>query len=411
MNGIGIPVLTPFKFYPASSTTGDGVNFQNIDNTELFSQDWEGIYPKRFIQPVPRYWYDLSPGIDFQVQLDTAVLSFANFKAAVIDLNGVIVKALTTVDFITISGTTKQIRVYMDEVNIDDGCYRIKLYEDGGDDIYYSEIISLADTHEDTYPFDFSNFENAFGMIFTGTSDTWKGKMLIPLRMYKPLPEDEREVYTNDPGEIVTLRSVPKRIYQLESFPVSTWFAEKFKLMFSCSDLTLNKSVVNTEETPEIEIIQETDLIQIVGEVALNEFVDEYLQDDQLDEETELLTSWEADGATVGDWSDFTPSGKNITEANYEEAGIATAFTNNFNVVANTWYKIVFNLGSVEGDGPDLTTVTLTINTTSKAYPITEEENTILYMAPSSTAERIDLTVGEDTLLAAFCSMTVVEKI
>lgn len=401
INGVGIPVLTPLKFNPIDPTIGDGVNFQNVDNTELHLQDWEGVYPKRFVQPVARYWNDLSPGIDFQIYLDTSILSFGNFEARIVDLEGATVQDLITEDFFTITGTIHQVRVYADEFNyIADGCYRIKLIASGAADLYLSEVIQLADTIDDCYPLEYSNFENDFGLIFTGTSDTWKGKVLVPMRMYKPLPSDEREMYKNDPGEIVTLRSVPQRKYEFETFPVSTWYAELFKLIFSCSDLTLNKSIVNTEETPTPEIIEETDVMQITGEVALNDFVDGYLQDAKLDTLQNTLTSW----VDVG-WDTFNDTAKDINEAEAQLV-VATATSNNIAVVDETYYLVKLDITSSENATP-------TLEVGAESYTLNLDDSLIsksyyfIYRAVSTGNITLVITTKntEITHFAAICNV------
>lgn len=352
INGVSIPVLTPFKFFPADLTTGDGVNFQNIDNTELSQQEWEGVYHNEFSQPVARFWNDLTAGIDFQIQLDTSVLAFANLRAAIIDLDGNIEQVLTTDDFFTITGTLHQVVIVANELHMADGCYRIKLYENGGDDIYYSEVINIADTHEDCYPLEYSNFENDFGLIFDdGSSGTWRGKILIPLRMYEPVTEDEKEVYNNDVGELTTLRTIPKRIYNIETYPISTWFAEKLKLIFGYSDLILNKLVVNTDEI-NIEKIPETDKMELIGKVQLNEFTDYYLQDSAIDNFAELIVNpyWTASAGPPA-WDIFTIDGKDITEANYRYLTGTVEASSNVIAAASGILFIYINITGTITDG------------------------------------------------------------
>lgn len=395
INGVSIPVLTPFKFYPASRTIDNGINFQNIDNTELREQDWEGVYPKNFMQPVPRFWHDLSPGIDFQVNLETSTLAFASFKASIIDLDGATVEALTTVDFFTISGTLKKIRIYADSFpSVADGCYRIKLFEQGGDDIYYSEIINLADTHEDCYPFEFSNFENDFGLIFENASSVaWSGKMLIPLRLYEPLTEEEKEVYNNDVGELTTLRTIPKRVYQLTTYALPTWFAEKLKMTFGCSDLELNKVAVNTEAGLSIDTVNETDRVEVSGAIVLNDFTDEYIQEDALDSTTELITSWTDDG----NWDVFNSTGKDIDLA--QCTVFASALSNNISVVSGTWYLLDFETDS----GDDLEDTELLVD--GDTFSMLPGRNVFLYQASSTGTINVTIETQANSDFECDCSM------
>lgn len=397
INGISIPVLTPFKFYPASVTTGDGVNFQNVDNTELHNQDWEGVYPNRFVQPVPRFWNDYSPGIDFQI-LNDSVQEHNDTTCDLVDLYGNVMFTLIKESFMTL-GTQIQTRFYADEFHIDDGCYILVLkFQDVP--IFNSEVINIADTHEDTYPLEYSNFENDFGLIFTnGSAETWTGKILIPMRMFRPATEEEREVYNNDVGELTTLRAIPKRIYIIESLPVSNWFAEQVKLMFDCSDLLLNKSVVNSESGVQIDPLNETDKMEITGNIQLNDFTEGYLQEENIDTVTELITGW-----TPVNWDTFDASGKDIREAEADEV-VATMTSNSIAVTEDQWYLIQLVLLSYKDSTPDFdigadsNTLTLLENT--------EQNHYYLYKAPSTTSITIVLTtlIGDYTFFEGSFSM------
>jgi hypothetical protein len=392
ISGIGIPVITPFKFYPVSRTLGNGVNFQNVDNTERDQQDWEGVYPNKFVQPVPRYWNDYSYGIDFQIILDTTVLPFANFSAELVDTNGDKVIDLVSVDFFT-NGDTKTVRVYAENMNFDDGCYRISLLS-SSTEVYYSEYINIQDTHVDCYPFEYSNFENDFGLIFENASNvTWSGKILVPMRIYEPIPREEKESYINDPGEVVTLRSVPQRYYKIETYAVATWFAELFKMAFNCSELILNKSNVNTEENPELELIPQSDLIQIEGDIALNDFVDQYIQEENIDTLTELLSSWTPSGS----WTTFVTNGKDITLALYEAAGTGTCSSNSVSLTEDQYYLIVLDITGTMNNGG------LTIGTDN--YDLIVGTNTIIHQGAATSSYNLVIQVGQDSDFSAECSM------
>jgi len=384
ISGISIPVLTPFKFYPASSETGDGVNFQNIDNTALPLQDWEGVYHSRFVQPVTRFWNDFSPGIDFQIITDGAQ-TYGDTTVTFEDLDSNVLFTLESENFF-VKGTDVIGRFYADKfIGINDGCYKLVIRVQDNP-VYNSEVFSLSDIHEDCYPLEYSNFENDFGLIFTNASAaTWVGKMMFPLRMFKPTTEEEKEVYENDVNELTTLRSIPKRMYEVESFPVPTWFAEKVKMIFGCSDLQLNKLAVNTESGINIEVLSESDKMQITGNVQLNGFTDEYAQNDALDTVTELLTSWQDDGATEGDWTQFTNDGNEITLGLYEDVGIAEAFSNNFNIVTDQKYLIDITPTN------EIEDMEITLN--SQTFDIELGRNVILFTSTASESDKIILNV------------------
>lgn len=397
INGVSIPVLTPFKFYPADATIGDGINFQNVDNTKQSVQSWEGVYHNEFPQPVPLFWNDLTPGIDFQIQLDTSELAFANLRSAIIDLDGDVIQVLTTNDFFTITGTIHQVVITADELHLEDGCYRIKIYENGGDDMYYSEVIDIADTHEDCYPLEYSNFENDFGLIFTNaTSETWKGKMLIPLRMYEPLTEDEKEAYENDIGELTTLRTILKRIYNIETYPIPTWLSEKLKLIFGLSELTLNKLIVNTQDIS-IEKINETDKMELSGKIQLNDFTDYYLQEDQIESYTELIVNpfWTA-AAGPPAWDNFAIDGKDITNGNYRySTGTVTADSNVIPAASGVLLISIDITGTITDGELDVPT-----SSGTNTYDLVEGNNVIIV--------DVGIPVTILTLKSGFCDFSAI---
>jgi hypothetical protein len=409
IKGVAIPVLSPFKFFPAQEITLSGVNFQNTDNTGQLSQSWKGVYPKCFNQPVPRYWNDFSPGIDFQVYHNDSFSDIVDIRAYIVDLNGNKVQTLSSDSFFTwydASSVITQIRFYADKlIGVNDGYYRILIDEDGYE-LYYSEIIEIKDTFDDCYPLEYSNFENDFGLIFENeTSETWKGKMLVPMRLFQPVNSDTRETYRDDNDILTTLRSTPKRVYQMESLPVPTWMAEKVKMIFSCSDIKLNKLTVNSEESPEIDLISESDLMSITGEIQLNNestdyFPDEYFQQDKIDEVTELITSWNESGGAGIDWyyADFV--GKFIQSAVFEDTGVGTLTSNTFSITTGEIYLVNFNFTS------DINNIDLYINGVKQIDALTGK-NVFIYTAVTTATVSIQLrtAAGVRENFSAACSM------
>ena len=376
MNGITIPILTQFKFYPVSVTTGNAINYQNIDNTAQRSQDWQGVFVDNWAQPVPYHWYDLSPGIDFQIKIDTGTITYADVNARLLDLDGNLVKLLSK-ESLLVSGSDTYVRFYLNDLSFNEGCHRIEIRE-SSTRIYLSEIINIAETHEDCYPLQYSNFENDFGVIFDG----WTGKILIPLRMFEPSPEDERETYQNDNGESVTLRSIPKRIYNFESYTVPTWFAEKVKLAFSCSELELNKFTVGAEEAPAIELFSEIDQMEINGRVQLNDFINDYAYEEKIDElSSNLITSWTEDGS----WDTFDTTGSSIDDM--ATFTLSEADTNSISITAGVNYIIeIDNL-----EGTESTEFNLIID--GNTFSVIMGNNIFIFEASTTGTDNITIEV------------------
>lgn len=296
ISGVKIPVICPYKFYAADFEFNNGINFENVDNRESTSQEWKGLYPHEFYQGVPFFWNDLNPGLDFQVYATAAVQN--DIEAYLYDTDGNLIQQFTKESFFNYDPPSgdRQLRFYIESIlGIDiDKCFKIYI-KNTTSTLYYSENIKLSQSFSNNHPLMYNNFENDFGIIFLNSSDTaWKGKMMVPMRMWEPAPSDERESYLDDSGELVTLRSLPQRKYKFETLPVPSYFAEKIKLIFSCSDLTMNKLSVNAEELPEIEVISQSNLCVVTGEVQLKDYAGEYWQEEEVSTVSEVLESWTA---------------------------------------------------------------------------------------------------------------------
>lgn len=339
ISGVKIPVFCPYKFYPVTADFDNGINFNNTDNRKAIDQSWAGVWPQFFAQPVPYYWYDFTPGLDFQVYATAA--NYADVEAYIIDEDGNEIAQLTKEVFFNYT-SDRQLRFYLTNIyGITADYHRIKIEYDGTA-IYYSELIEFGEYFNHCFPFEFSNFENDFGCIFdNGSGSTWTGKLLIPMRMFQPAPVDERETYMDDSGTIETLRSIPKRGYLMESLPVSAWMGEKIRLMFSCSEIVMNKLDINIEESPEIEPVSESNLVTVSGEVYLNDFAGEYWQDEQISTVTELLTSWTD---TDSDVVVFETTGKEITAMITDDSASQEVESNTIAIVEDASYIITFDV-------------------------------------------------------------------
>ncbi len=344
---IRFPVLSPFKFYRAGLRT-DGINFSNPDNIEWQYRDQSGVYAVPFCQPVQLIWHDFTSGLDFQVYVDDTAYDYELESEA-----GILID-LSTEELLA-HGDNMYKRVFYDlatDTMIEDGRYRVKI--SSGEEVWFSEWMDVkgwgkqnVDTSVFTQtdlvfdhcvPFEYGHFENDFGAIF---ADDYKFKMLIPIRMYKPLTKMEKNVYKDDPGVMTTLRSVPTRAYEFETMPVPAWFAEKLQLAFGCSDLTLNKMEINAEAIPENEIVSTSDLFTVRGEVALTKYNEDYFNEDMNKEVAgvELLTAW-----TDTDFDTFTDSGKNISSAIHITGADAIARSNNFWLETDEDQRIIYAL-------------------------------------------------------------------
>ena len=232
--GVKIPVICPYKFYAADFDFNNGINFENVDNRESTAQEWKGLYPHTFYQAVPFFWNNLNPGLDFQVYATAAV--YDDIEAYLYDTDDNLIQQFTKESFFNYDPPSgdRQLRFYIESIlGVDvDKCFKIYI-KNATSTLYYSENIKINQSFSNNHPLMYNNFENDFGIIFLNTGDTaWKGKIMVPMRMWEPSPSDERESYLDDSGKLVTLRSLPQRKYKFETLPIPTYFAEKIKLIF-----------------------------------------------------------------------------------------------------------------------------------------------------------------------------------
>ena len=343
---IRFPVLQPFKFYRAGLRT-DGINFSNPDNIEWNLRDQSGVYSVPFFQPVQLIWNDFTTGLDFQVYVDVTPYDYEleSESGALIDLE---------TEELLAHGANMYIRVFYDigsSPMIPDGIYRIKI--SSGEEVWYSEWLDVKGwgidkgvfgylqqnlTFNHCVPFEFGHFENNYGAFF---ADGYKFKMMVPLRLYKPLTKAEKNVYRDDPGVMTTLQSVPTRAYEFETLPVPAWFAEKMQMAFNCSNLTLNKIAVNAEAIPESEIVSSSDLFSVRGEVVLSGFNSDYFAENSDIELSgvEQITEW-----VNTNFTSFTAAGKNITSAINTDQAVANAVSNDLLSLNDTPGRLVFVL-------------------------------------------------------------------
>jgi len=242
--------------------------------------------------------------------------------------------------------------------------------------------------------------------------------------MWEPVTSAEREIYTDDSGNVVTLRSIPQRKYRFETLPIPSYFAEKLQLLFSCSDITMNKMQVNADELPEIEIISETNLCVVTGEVSLKEFNDDYYQNEEIQTVSEQLTSWTAESNVVL----LDAEGKEIL-AWFHDDEASSDFrvnSNTFNLSENDQLNIIFNIKNyndgyvrmndqrilmshdfisldddyINSDNIELEIWDDTASEEKASFELTHGLNYVTYTAPGDSSYRIRLrgVVGSDQI-------------
>lgn len=273
------PVLSPIRFYDPNLSFGSFTTFQHPDNRVTHGYNWEGVHPFPYALPIPKQWPDGQPGIDFLINSGAI---FDNFYAKLYDEDDadfadLIVDTWSAID----SGI--QWRVWLDGLSgdgVDDGMYTIKLFDTTDDALLLeSEPLIIAPWFDDMIPFEFSNFENDFGMVFDNASTLWTGRMMMPVRIYDPRPTFEKETYKNDPGILTTLRTIPQREFNFDTLVLPGHRAETFQLAFSCSELYLDRIKIDSEELPEGEVIEGSNMKQLSGTATFVDFNNDYVRE------------------------------------------------------------------------------------------------------------------------------------
>jgi hypothetical protein len=300
--------LSPIRFYP--SLTFNETNFQNPDNRLSHDYRFEGVRSYFSALAIPKQWPDGQPGIDFVIN---AVTAEGTFYARLYDSDDALYKSLI-VYARQVVGSDTQYRVFYDGLSgsgIAEGYYTIKLFQTSDDTLLLeSEPLFIATFFNYYIPFEYWNFENDFGIITDNTKAKYTGRIMMPLRIYNPEPQFEKEVYKNDPGVLTTLRTTIQRVFNYDSNPVPVHLGEVFQLAWANSEVYLDRIKVNSEESPEAEIVQGTNLKQITGQATFVDFNEEYTREKvettQVDQVKIWATNNYTSGSIVGDTATIT---------------------------------------------------------------------------------------------------------
>ena len=341
---IKIPLFSPIRFYNPNLAFDNDTTFQNPDNRVSTGYNWEGVKEIQYALPIPKQWPDYQPGIDFLVNVESGT-----FYAQLFDFDDVLVKDLYVNSWEPV-GSDIQYRVWLDGVSgsgITDGYYTIKLFDVSDDSLLFeSEALSIADWFEDVIPFEYWNFENDFGLVYDNGDTMFTGRLMVPIRLYDPVPTFEKEMYKNDPGVLTTLRTIPQRVFNFDSLLIPVHLAELIQLAFSNSELYLDRIQINSEEAPEAELIEGSNLKQITGKATFVNFNDEYMRENVETSLTDENIDWDA--------NDYSPPGVmtgNEIVLNTPSVGVASlAVTDSYNYSKNDLIVIKLDLTDNAGN-------------------------------------------------------------
>lgn len=278
MSDIRQPLLNPIRFYDPSLEFDNAVNFQNPDNRPSTSYNWENVKPVPYALPIPKQWPDYQPGIDFMLDYPGTPVSNP-FYADLYDANDELYKSLYVENWDENDYGT-QYHIWLDGISgsgIENGYYTIKIFLSSDDSLLLeSEALLIAGWFVDTIPLEFWNFENDFGIVWKELRRRFTTRLMVPIRMYDPIPQFEKSTYLNDPGILTTLRTIPQRAFNFDSHPVPVHLAELIQLGFSCSELYLDRIKINSEEVPDAENYEGTNLKYLSGQATFVDFNEYY---------------------------------------------------------------------------------------------------------------------------------------
>jgi hypothetical protein len=270
--------------------------FYNMDNTDPDLQIYQGVYPHRFYQPMPKTWYGIvgdTNELDFLIigtladwateNFDCDVMQVTAFDSHSDPLTLTKIETLTPTLFYTFADGRKMYRFTKSLGSYTTGHYRIhvsiKAGQGAGTITYLSNImnIDLPENLSECFTFSGTNFENDFGIIWiNSTPTTWYLKLLIPYRMYKPVTKVEKNIYGNDSGLQTTLRTQINRVFEFETYPIPIWYGELIQMALGLSTTYLNRISVNFDAIPSLEVISESNLCVLKGNATLRDFNENY---------------------------------------------------------------------------------------------------------------------------------------
>lgn len=344
MNDIRIPVIAPIRFYPYNVSFETIDNDQNPDNRVSTGYDYEGIKPFPFHLAVPRQWADGQPGIDTMIVVRSG--SSVVPSAKLYDEDDTYVKDCHVDEWATVDGDTHY-RVWLDGRSTDsiEGLHTIKLFDDEETEVLMeSEPMLIGGWFTAYAPFEYTNFENDFGVVFDNGTQQWTGRIMLPVRLSDPEPEFEKETYKDDPGTLTTLRVIPQRAFTFDSLPVTSHLCETFQLACSCSNLYLDRINVNFEEIPEAEKVEGTNIKLLSGRAIFVDFNDRYLRERVETAKTDQAIEW----ATC-DYDSYTITGNSIEVVEASVSSIHFAVADSASYDAGAKILVVLTLSDDSG--------------------------------------------------------------
>jgi len=247
------PIINPLRFYDKTAPNWSTV-WPNIDNIQQRVQYFDGIYSGEFYK-------DFIEGENILLQFQHDALDhLLAYKWNEITNAFEQVNEYVPI-YITPSGWVGENIIYFD-ISLNAGLYYLQFADGFRSDKFV--IHSDLNLKKKLIRINYHNSENDYGAIFEN-NDTivYSPVTFFTGKLETAPPENEMSTFETDRGELVKLRSTPKRIQLLTISDVHKSYVDNINLIFSCDYLNINGIEYQTSEPPVINEFENFDLCDL----------------------------------------------------------------------------------------------------------------------------------------------------
>lgn len=254
------PIINPVRFYDKTAPNWSTV-WPNIDNMQQRVQYFNGIYPGEFYK-------DFIQGEEIKLQFEHDSLDHL-FAYKWNQLTNSFERVSEHIPvYITPSGWVGENTIYF-EINLNAGLYYLQFQDGFKSDKFI--VHSDLELKKKLIRINYYNSENDYGAIFNNNDIiVYSPVTFFTGKLDSGSLENEMSTFETDRGNLIKLRSTPKRIQTLTISDVHKSYLDNINLIFSCDYININGVEYQTSEPPVIEEIENFDICTVTVKLLMN---------------------------------------------------------------------------------------------------------------------------------------------
>ena len=247
MNIFEYPLINPLKIFPRHSFPGNTnplltqPTFNDNYNTTPFDSYWYAERLKEWEFNV-KYFQKYQKGDSIKLQWKSETNSNpSDFLVYVLDCNGDEVQAYLTPEVVIVA-SENYYSIDIPLWHLEEGYYFVQILHVESYTYFISEPIDLKEIHKDSLCIEYWNSYNSHNVLFEQTQIRFK--LRVDAYVSELQPDSKREVYEDQPLNMVLLSGRPYRTWQLSvgdnGYGVSEYMADKISRAFDCDNTKLD---------------------------------------------------------------------------------------------------------------------------------------------------------------------------